>query len=89
MGRSAGRCGEAGEIDESVIDRKVLRILTLAARVGALEGFAPAVAEPVAVEDGVAFAREAATAGAVLVRNQNATGAPELPWSPSRCPGWR
>jgi beta-glucosidase len=72
---------EAGEIDESIIDRKVLRILTLAARVGALDGFAPAVAEPVAVEDGVAFAREAAIAGAVLVRNQGADGAPELPWS--------
>ena len=31
---------EAGEIDESVVDRKVLRILRLAQRVGALEGTA-------------------------------------------------
>ncbi|QHC57764.1 glycoside hydrolase family 3 C-terminal domain-containing protein [Rathayibacter sp. VKM Ac-2760] len=65
----------AGEIEESVVDRKVRRILRLAARVGALEGFEPAVAEPVLVEDGVAFAREAAAAGSVLLRN---TG--ELPW---------
>ncbi|MWV48929.1 glycosyl hydrolase [Rathayibacter sp. VKM Ac-2803] len=68
----------SGEIDESVIDRKVRRILRLAARVGALEGFAPAVAEPVLVEDGRTFAREAAAAGSVLLRN---TG--ELPWDAS------
>lgn len=68
----------AGEIEESVIDRKVRRILRLAARVGALEGFEPAVAEPVLVEDGRAFAREAAAAGSVLLRN---TG--ELPWDAS------
>jgi beta-glucosidase len=49
----------AGEIDEALVDRKVLRILGLAARVGALEGFQPAVAQPVSVEDGVGFAREA------------------------------
>ncbi|MCP2031161.1 beta-glucosidase [Okibacterium sp. HSC-33S16] len=66
----------AGEVDESAVDRKVLRILTLAARVGALEGFEPAVAAPVRVEDGIAFVREAEIAGSVLVRN---TG--ELPWS--------
>ncbi|QHC65746.1 glycosyl hydrolase [Rathayibacter sp. VKM Ac-2759] len=68
----------AGEIEESVIDRKVRRILRLAARVGALEGFAPAVAEPVLVEDGRAFAREAAAAGSVLLRNSG-----ELPWDAS------
>ncbi|MCM6763776.1 glycoside hydrolase family 3 C-terminal domain-containing protein [Rathayibacter sp. ZW T2_19] len=67
-----------GSIEESVIDRKVRRILRLAARVGALEGFAPAVSEPVLVEDGRAFAREAAAAGSVLLRN---TG--ELPWDAS------
>jgi beta-glucosidase len=72
----------SGEIEESVVDRKVLRILTLAARVGALDGFAPAVAAPVAVEDGVAFAREASAAGMVLVRNRAGGGsAGELPWS--------
>ncbi|KQQ08435.1 beta-glucosidase [Rathayibacter sp. Leaf296] len=68
----------AGEIEESAIDRKVRRILRLAARVGALEGFEPAVAEPVLVEDGRAFAREAAAAGSVLLRNTR-----ELPWDAS------
>nr|WP_243840021.1 MULTISPECIES: glycoside hydrolase family 3 C-terminal domain-containing protein [unclassified Rathayibacter] len=67
-----------GSIEESVVDRKVRRILRLAARVGALEGFAPAVAEPVLVEDGRAFAREAAAAGSVLLRNEG-----ELPWDAS------
>src|SRR4051794_1190621 len=63
----------SGEIDESVVDRKVLRILTLAQRVGALED-SPA-AEPVWVEDGVALAREAAVEGTVLLENRG-----ELPW---------
>jgi beta-glucosidase len=62
-----------GEIDESVVDRKVLRILTLAQRVGALEG-SPA-SDPVWVEDGVALAREAAVEGTVLLENRA-----ELPW---------
>ncbi|WP_349429000.1 glycoside hydrolase family 3 C-terminal domain-containing protein [Microbacterium sp. LWS13-1.2] len=58
-----------GKVDEAAIDRKVRRILHLADRVGALEGFAPAVEAPAHVEDGVAFAREAAAEGSVLVRN--------------------
>jgi beta-glucosidase len=62
-----------GAIDESVVDRKVLRLLTLAQRVGALEG-SPA-AEPVWVEDGVAFARHAAVEGTILLENRG-----ELPW---------
>jgi len=66
----------AGEVDLAAIDRKVLRLLTLAARVGALDGFEPAVAAPVVVEDGIRFAKEAEIAGSVLVRN---TG--ELPWA--------
>ncbi|MCU1445211.1 beta-glucosidase [Cryobacterium sp.] len=65
----------AGEVAEAAIDRKVLRLLTLAARVGALAGFEPAVAEPVVVEDGIRFAKEAEIAGSVLVTN---TG--QLPW---------
>ncbi|UFS60628.1 glycoside hydrolase family 3 protein [Subtercola endophyticus] len=82
----------AGEIDESHVDRKVLRILKLAERVGALDGFEAAVPEPVRVEDGVAFVREAEIAGTVLVKNAERTGtggtggaagAAELPWSPS------
>src|SRR3954447_26749109 len=63
----------AGEIDEAVVDRKVLRLLRLARRVGALDGADPA--EPVWVEDGVAFAREAAAEGTVLLENRG-----ELPW---------
>jgi beta-glucosidase len=58
-----------GAIDESVVDRKVRRLLLLAARVGALEGVPAEAPQPVAVEDGVAFAREAAAEGMVLVRN--------------------
>lgn len=58
----------AGKVEESAIDRKVLRILTLAARVGALDGFTPP-ATPDFAEDGVAFAREAAVEGTVLLRN--------------------
>lgn len=70
-----------GRVPEAAVDRKVERILRLAARVGALTGFAPAVAEPVRTEDPVAFAREAATAGAVLLTNRG-----ELPWTPEELP---
>jgi beta-glucosidase len=69
-----------GSIDESVVDRKVLRILRLAARVGALDGFEPAATSASsssssstpsssAPEDGIAFAREASAAGTVLLAN--------------------
>ncbi|MDR7381778.1 beta-glucosidase family protein [Promicromonospora iranensis] len=74
----------AGRVPEDAVDQKVLRILRLAARVGALDGFAPAVAAPsglaadpeAALEAGRALAREVAAAGTVLVRN-----ADELPWA--------
>ncbi len=69
---------EAGDIDESVVDRKVLRILRLAERVGALGDTTPA--EPVHVEDGPAFVREAAAEGMVLLENRAVDGAPVLPW---------
>ncbi|GAA4415361.1 glycoside hydrolase family 3 C-terminal domain-containing protein [Georgenia halophila] len=68
----------AGAIDEAVVDRKVRRILLLAARVGALEGFTPAAAVNADAGrhgDGRDFARTAATEGTVLLRNQG-----ELPW---------
>ena len=65
-----------GSVAEADVDRKVLRILQLAARVGALDGFEPVAAEPVEVEDGIAFVREAAAAGTVLLTNRG-----ELPWS--------
>ena len=58
---------EAGEIDASVVDRKVRRILRLAQRVGALAG--SSIQEPVHVEDGPAFVREAAAEGMVLLSN--------------------
>jgi beta-glucosidase len=64
----------SGAIDEAVLDRKVARILTLAQRVGALDGFP--VAEPAWVEDGIAFTREAAIEGTVLLSNNG-----ELPWN--------
>ena len=60
---------QSGDVPQAAIDRKVRRILTLAARVGALEGFEPVAAQPVNVEDGVAFVREAEAEGTVLVRN--------------------
>ena len=65
---------EAGDIDESVVDRKVLRILRLAERVGALGDTSPA--EPVHVEDGPAFVREAAAEGMVLLENRAVDGSP-------------
>ncbi|MBN9140544.1 MAG: glycoside hydrolase family 3 C-terminal domain-containing protein [Micrococcales bacterium] len=58
---------EKGDVDVTAIDRKVRRILLLAARVGALEGFAfPA---PPAAVDGRRFARHAEAAGIVMVQN--------------------
>ncbi|MCU1407669.1 MAG: glycosyl hydrolase [Glaciihabitans sp.] len=66
-----------GSVAEAAIDRKVHRILHLAARVGALEGFESAAA-PAHVEDGISFVREAAAAGSVLLRNNG-----ELPWDAS------
>ena len=64
-----------GRLDEADLDRKVLRLLLLAERVGALDGSTAIAPVPL---DGHAFAREAAIEGAVLVRN-----AGELPWHPS------
>jgi beta-glucosidase len=75
-GEALVRAVRSGEIPEAVVDRKVARILTLARRVGALDGF-PA-AEPVWVEDGIAFARHAAIEGTVLLENHG-----ELPWDPA------
>ena len=66
-----------GTSTRPTVDRKVLRLLLLAASgSGALDGYPPATARPVAVEDGVAFAREAAVAGAVLRAQQPADACP-------------
>lgn len=66
---------ESGEIALEVVDRKVLRLLTLAARVGALEGF-EAAGSVNSSRDGRAMIRAAASQGSVLVRNRD-----ELPWN--------
>ncbi|MFF9778597.1 glycoside hydrolase family 3 C-terminal domain-containing protein [Streptomyces sp. NPDC013978] len=66
-----------GDITEEMIDEKVLRILRLAQRVGALGGDAPG--PPLeAPEDGAALARAVAAQGAVLLENDG-----ELPWNGS------
>ncbi|HKH19258.1 MAG TPA: glycoside hydrolase family 3 C-terminal domain-containing protein [Solirubrobacteraceae bacterium] len=61
----------AGAVPETALDDKVLRILRLAARVGALEGIAPAApaAEPLTDAELSAELRSAAAAGFVLARN--------------------
>lgn len=60
----------AGDIDEKVIDEKVLRLLRLAARVGALEGFVrQEQRSPVGDDETRAIARSAAVEGTVLLRN--------------------
>ncbi|WP_223692736.1 beta-glucosidase [Leifsonia poae] len=62
----------AGQVAESAIDEKVLRILRLAARVGALADVAPATppAEPWPQARIDALLREAAADGMVLVKNE-------------------
>lgn len=64
-----------GRVPEADLDRKVLRMLLLAERVGAL-GDAPAI-EPAPL-DATAFARESAVAGTVLLANDGI-----LPLDPS------
>lgn len=62
----------AGDVDEATVDDKVRRVLRLAARVGALDGVRGAADAPAWREDAVAAAvRSAASAGMVLVRNDN------------------
>lgn len=55
-----------GRVQEADIDRKVLRILLLAERVGGLEGTDAATPAPL---DGPAFAKDAAVEGTVLLQN--------------------
>jgi len=61
-----------GEISESAIDRKVIRILRLAARVGALDGFDPAVVHPPAPAPVRETARAISSEGMVLLTNNGA-----------------
>jgi beta-glucosidase len=69
-----------GRVPEAAVDDKVLRLLRLAARVGALEGIDPVGAPDPWPDDAVAAElRESAAAGFVLVRNAQADAAPALP----------
>jgi beta-glucosidase len=65
-----------GRISEAAVDRKVLRLLLLAARVGALDSV-PRAGQAPAIEDGIAFARQSAAEGSVLLANDGL-----LPLSP-------
>ena len=56
-----------GRVNEADLDRKVLRLLLLAERVGALGDATPLEPAPL---DGPAFARDAAIEGTVLLRNE-------------------
>ncbi|WP_116947354.1 glycoside hydrolase family 3 C-terminal domain-containing protein [Jiangella endophytica] len=69
----------AGDVPEEAIDEKVVRLLRLAARVGALDGV-DAAAGPgvVAAPGGAAFTRDVAAESAVLIRNAGV-----LPWDPA------
>jgi beta-glucosidase len=70
-----------GRVSEATVDDKVLRLLRLAARVGALDGIEPSTPTAQAwPEDAVASElRAAAAAGFVLARNTEVEGAPALP----------
>src|SRR5512133_207624 len=70
-----------GRVSEATVDDKVLRLLRLAARVGALDGIEPSTPTAQAwPEDAVASElRAAAAAGFVLARNTEVDGAPALP----------
>jgi beta-glucosidase len=75
-----------GTVDEALIDDKVVRILRLAARVGALEDVPVPAGPPLAAPDSVAVAQElraAAAAGFVLARNDGL-----LPLRRSGSAGW-
>jgi len=58
-----------GSVDIADVERKVLRLLALAARVGALAGFEDEAVAPSLIEDGVAFTRFAEAEGIVLASN--------------------
>jgi beta-glucosidase len=61
----------SGEVDEGLLDEKVRRLLTLAARAGRLDGIAPAVHKRRAADahDSADLARNAASSAMVLLHN--------------------
>src|SRR3954453_20250764 len=71
----------AGDVPEASVDAKVLRLLRLAARVGALDGAPGTFAAPWHADQIAAEVRAAAAAGFVLARNEPAIpgGEPLLP----------
>jgi beta-glucosidase len=73
----------AGAVDEASIDKKVLRIMRLAARVGALEGRPRRPAPRYAADEIAGVVRRIAVAGFVLARNRRGV----LPLDRSRL--WR
>ncbi|UUV31505.1 glycoside hydrolase family 3 C-terminal domain-containing protein [Amycolatopsis roodepoortensis] len=72
-GEALAAAVRAGEVEESTVDNAVRRVLRLAARTGAWDRVAPAVAadELPAPLDGVAMARELAGRAFVLLRNRD------------------
>ena len=71
-GKALEAAVRAGEVDEACVDDKVLRILRLAARVGALDGTSAAVVPVLGDAEVAATLRRAAAAGFVLARNDGA-----------------
>lgn len=70
-GRALTDAVRSGDVPEAAIDRKVRRVLRLAQRVGALDGFIPPPYPDAGdVSTSRTIAREAAAAGAVLLRNE-------------------
>ena len=70
-----------GRVPEAAVDDKLLRLLRLAARVGALDGVEPPApsADPWPQEAVAAELRESAAAGFVLLGNAQVEAAPALP----------
>ncbi|MGO4256412.1 beta-glucosidase [Marmoricola sp. RAF53] len=66
----------AGSVAESAIDEKVLRVLRLAARVGALDGVKPAPRTAGEAPDPLGLLAEIGSDSMVLLRNNG-----ELPWT--------
>lgn len=71
---------ESGRVPGSVVDEKVIRLLRLAARVGALEGVSTGQsAETPSAEEATSLVRRAAAAGFVLLSNNQVGDIPVLP----------